>query len=274
MRYGKSVQAFTLIELSIVLVIIGLLVGGVLTGRDLIQAAQIRATISQYQKFQTAVNTFQGKYDALPGDLTTAQATMFNMQPTARNSYSGYSNVTPGNGIIEAGYDSYNLGYENVLFWRDLSTGGLIEGSFVTAPSGFVATTTAIDNYIPSSKIRGARWAVANDYGNNIGGGNWYYLGGLSATINSTGNIAGSGSLTPIEAYNIDLKVDDGKPNTGIVVSNNGEVRNYAVMIYDLQSNPDMTGVCAVSGLYAPTGSKYNIDINQNVKACSLNLKF
>ena len=53
---------FTLIELSIVLVIIGLIIGGVLVGRDLIAAAQVRAQISQIEKYQTAVNTFRGKY--------------------------------------------------------------------------------------------------------------------------------------------------------------------------------------------------------------------
>ena len=69
-------SGFTLIELSIVLVIIGLIVGGVLVGQDLIRAAYIRAQISQIEKFNTAVNTFYGKYQALPGDMnaTTASA--------------------------------------------------------------------------------------------------------------------------------------------------------------------------------------------------------
>src|ERR1700746_416796 len=68
---------FTLIELSIVLVIIGLIVGGVLVGQDLIRAAEVRATISQIEKYNTAVNTFRGKYNALPGDLNAAAATAF-----------------------------------------------------------------------------------------------------------------------------------------------------------------------------------------------------
>lgn len=53
--------AFTLIELSIVLVIIGLLVGGVLVGRDLIKSAEIRSQISQLQQYQAAINTFKAK---------------------------------------------------------------------------------------------------------------------------------------------------------------------------------------------------------------------
>jgi prepilin-type N-terminal cleavage/methylation domain-containing protein len=61
---------FTLIELSIVLVIIGLIVGGVLVGQDLIKAAEIRATISQYEKYNAAMNTFRTKYNGMPGDLS------------------------------------------------------------------------------------------------------------------------------------------------------------------------------------------------------------
>ena len=65
-------KAFTLIELSIVLVIIGLIVGGVLVGQDLIKAAEIRAQVSQLEKFNTAVNTFHVKYNDIPGDIRRA----------------------------------------------------------------------------------------------------------------------------------------------------------------------------------------------------------
>jgi prepilin-type N-terminal cleavage/methylation domain-containing protein len=60
-RFALS-GGFTLIELSIVLVIIALIVGGVLVGKDLISAAYVRAQITQIERFNTAVNTFYGKY--------------------------------------------------------------------------------------------------------------------------------------------------------------------------------------------------------------------
>jgi len=59
-------SGFTLIELSIVLVIIGLIVGGVLVGRDLISAASVRAQITQIEKYQQAVNAFRDKYGGVP----------------------------------------------------------------------------------------------------------------------------------------------------------------------------------------------------------------
>jgi prepilin-type N-terminal cleavage/methylation domain-containing protein len=67
MRHG-----FTLIELSIVLVILGLLVSGVLLGQDLIRAAELRSVPTDFQKYQTAVNIFRDKYRALPGDMRNA----------------------------------------------------------------------------------------------------------------------------------------------------------------------------------------------------------
>ena len=67
-------QGFTLVELSIVLVILGLLVGGVLTGQSLIRAAELRTVSTQYATFSTAVNTFRDKYFTIPGDMTNASA--------------------------------------------------------------------------------------------------------------------------------------------------------------------------------------------------------
>ncbi len=69
-------RGYTLIEMSIVLVIIGLIVGGILVGQNLIHSAKIRYTVSQYERFNTATNTFIGKYNCLPGDC--ANATTFN----------------------------------------------------------------------------------------------------------------------------------------------------------------------------------------------------
>jgi prepilin-type N-terminal cleavage/methylation domain-containing protein len=65
-------HGFTLIELSIVLVIIGLLAGGILVGRDLIHAAVIHAQVSQIEKYTMAANTFKLKYGGWPGDIREA----------------------------------------------------------------------------------------------------------------------------------------------------------------------------------------------------------
>ena len=71
---------FTLIEMSIVLVIIGLIIGGVLVGRDLISAATVRAEISQIEKYKTVTRTFEEKYgyaQAQPGQTVPASSTCY-----------------------------------------------------------------------------------------------------------------------------------------------------------------------------------------------------
>jgi prepilin-type N-terminal cleavage/methylation domain-containing protein len=67
-------RGFTLIELSIVLVVIGLIIGGIIIGQTLIQSAQIRRQTTEFGKWYAAVNTYRIKYNALPGDDANAVA--------------------------------------------------------------------------------------------------------------------------------------------------------------------------------------------------------
>ncbi len=70
---GKK-SGFTLIELSITLVIIGLIVGGVLVGKDLIKAAEARSITKQIEQYRAAINAFKLKYNAIPGDMNNAES--------------------------------------------------------------------------------------------------------------------------------------------------------------------------------------------------------
>jgi prepilin-type N-terminal cleavage/methylation domain-containing protein len=139
-------SGFTLIELSIVLVIIGLIVGGVLVGRDLISAAVVPAQISQIEKYQQAVNTFKGKYGYLPGDIPEPYASQFGF--VARGAYAGTGD---GKGIME-GITSYaasaNKGHcpgsgENILIWRELSDTRLIDNSFQSAVASIIPSVSS-----------------------------------------------------------------------------------------------------------------------------------
>src|SRR5580765_2378581 len=150
----------TLIELSIVLVIISLVVGGIFVGRDLIQAAEIRSTVAQFQKFQTAVATFKLKYQALPGDMLSAQANASGFQPTARvDTAASPQAYTHGNGLVEAhvfgvSRDAGGLASEACLFWQDLSSAQLIPFSFTSALEGDNAISLSqLASYIPPSPL-------------------------------------------------------------------------------------------------------------------------
>jgi prepilin-type N-terminal cleavage/methylation domain-containing protein len=97
-------NAFTLIELSIVLVIIGLVIGGVLVGQELIKSAQIRSQVSQIQDLETQINTFRLKYNCLPGDCTNA-TDVFGTTFAGNTIYNG-----DGNGLILSQASSYIAG--------------------------------------------------------------------------------------------------------------------------------------------------------------------
>jgi prepilin-type N-terminal cleavage/methylation domain-containing protein len=201
---------FTLIELSIVLVIIGLIVGGVLVGQDLIRAAEIRATVGQVEKYNAAVNTFRTKYNGIPGDLIAAQATSANC--------TGATGLGDGNGVVGDSATGGALGVgEPILFWQELSNANLMDGSLgqavTTAGASAALTSSNLNTVFPAAKMgRGNTWFV----GNNGSGQNFYLLGGASA-MTTGGVYVFTLTLTPIESYNIDVKLDDGAPTTGIV---------------------------------------------------------
>jgi prepilin-type N-terminal cleavage/methylation domain-containing protein len=155
----QGTAGFTLIELSVVLVIIGLIVGGILYGVDMIKAAAVRSQVSQIEKFNTAVNTFMNKCGGLPRDISAQGASACGLQP--RGQYAGEGD---GNGVIEgvsggvagANSSTWECAGETAMFWVDLSTAGLIEGNFNTASSTIAPGTisgTTLNLYFPQAKV-------------------------------------------------------------------------------------------------------------------------
>lgn len=217
-------SGFTLIEISITLVIIGLLVGGVLVGRDLIKAAEVRAQISQIEKFNQAANTFRGKYGYLPGDIPSVEATQFGF--SARGPYAGQGD---GNGVIEgiladapgSACGECSANGESGLFWVDISAAKLIDGSFNTATyNGFnSASSTSVPLYFPQAKI-GANMSggFSSIYLHSNLGFNYFGLTSVRGVSASFPTVS-SFNVPVSQAYNIDKKIDDGFPVSGRVMA-------------------------------------------------------
>lgn len=235
-RETHSECGFTLIEMSIVLMIIGLIVGGILVGQELIKQAEVRSLLKQIEAYKTAVMVFRDKYNALPGDM--ANATQFWPADPACNAGvrpymaapNGKTCNGDGNQIIGPwlGYD-----VERDLFWNHLSLAGLISGSYTgacgdsTTTNCAVYTVTPVD--VPTSPMQSGNTliTVANpdiEFAGwgwfwPVGGGHVFWLsGGLWADMTQP-----PGALTPKEAFSLDTKYDDGIPSSGSIM----EGRNY-----------------------------------------------
>ncbi len=287
-------SAFTLMELSMVLVIIGLIVGGILTGKDLIRAAEIRATIGQYEKFNTSVNTFKIKYGGLPGDLLSTQALAFGLYciggtPTTCTGGSGRGD---NNGLITGNSLVISQGAgETLLFWRHLADANLIDGSYnYINQSNAFGTSTNMYDLFPSAKMeRGLYWMVGSNSGIN------YYLltTGSLPLVNQDVSTTASGGMTPNEAYSIDSKLDDGMPNSGGIQARGtttggpsllfpalvgGGTANHGVNhLAGAEAAGDCTVTPASLGVATPLSPFNNYSVGSvagNTKACGLRLKF
>lgn len=203
-----SANGFSLVELSIVLVILGLLVGGILTGRSLIRAAELRSVTTEYERYHTATRAFRDKYFMLPGDMTNATqfwgllhadaATCADTASTDARTCNG-----DGNGLL----DNSAASYEHARAWQHLANAGLIEGSYAGNHDGCGS------GLCPNPKIDRTIFWYLQFY--DPAWGNCFNVEhGNSLQLTS----GWDGPLRPEEAWNIDMKMDDGKPATGKVL--------------------------------------------------------
>ncbi len=233
-------QGFSLVELSIVLVILGLLTGGILAGQSLIRAAELRSVSNEFQRYVAATNSFRDKYFALPGDMNNAQAVW------------GAANTNNGNndGVINTGAAASVTG-EQFEFWNQLARAGLIEGTY----SGLAGATNAFDGVIgtnvPKSKMGNAGWGVQNI--SMTGNANFFtndYGNAFTFGSQSSGGVPQGANLKPEEAWNIDTKMDDGLPGSG--------------KIWGIYWN----NACATAASATDYASRYNLA--SSAKSCAL----
>lgn len=219
-------RGFSLVELSIVLVILGLLVGGVLSGQSLIRAAELRSVSSEYARYVAATQSFRDKYFALPGDMNNATRFWGRLNSNAdcvTNSTAAVA--TPGScdgdgdGIIEAGAATANISIERFQFWRQLALAGLIEGNYtgLAGPGATNGEQPVIGTNVPASKLGRAGFST---YYLNIPTDNVVHYAVQGNTLlfgTAIGNSTGGDALKPEEQWNIDTKLDDGRPGYGTI---------------------------------------------------------
>jgi prepilin-type N-terminal cleavage/methylation domain-containing protein len=123
-------SGFTLVEIAIVLVIIGLLLGGVLKGQELVNSAKVKNLASDFRSVSTAVYSYQDRFRALPGDDRSAKKHV--------NGGTDATGDSSGNARINGSWDSNNSAHESYLLWQHIRLAGLIAGTSDTTSADYL----------------------------------------------------------------------------------------------------------------------------------------
>jgi prepilin-type N-terminal cleavage/methylation domain-containing protein len=139
-NFPRRQSGFTLIEIAIVLVIIGLLLGGILKGQELINSARVKNLAADFRNVPMFIYGYQDKFRTLPGD-DPAVAAHLGTDGVQATTPTG----TQGNGVIESPWNSTTSTDESYLFWQQVRLAGLAPG----------VTTPGADGYLPTNASGG-----------------------------------------------------------------------------------------------------------------------
>lgn len=184
----RNLFGFTLIEIAIVLVIIGLLLGGVLKGQELINSAKIKNLAGDFRNIPLFIYGYQDKFRALPGDDGNA-ANHINGGTICAPAAAGL--CATGNGIIEGAWNATSISSESFVFWQHVRLAGLAPGP----------TDTSAADYLPKNAMGGAI-GVTNAANTAIAGLKGSYIICSDAIIGKF-------------AKQLDITLDDGNTATG-----------------------------------------------------------
>lgn len=188
--------AFTLVELAIVLIIIGLITGGVVGAQSLIRGAQIQSIAVDLNKYKTALNAYQLEYDAYPGDHSEA----YDYWGTNCDSSESFCNGD-GDGVI--GHQGLTVD-ETVMFWKHLELAEIIDQGFIIDSTNITpGVSCPLMDYVSIKDGEICLMPYPFRYGHE-------------GSLRSRG-LNGDVAEWPKNTAIIDSKIDDGMPYTGIM---------------------------------------------------------
>ncbi len=202
-------KAFSLIELSIVLVILGLLTAGIVTGQKLIRQTQLARVIQNIQTFSNAINLFKISYNYFPGDIPNAYDIWgSNCDATAADCNGDGDGVIDWNDKVAARDEEINRA------WQHMSLANILDKNYTNDMDvdGFaIAGTTVPKSASPSRNGAPSIWTFSAAHGN-------LNMGGLNTVVPDCHECliwAHTDSVSPVDISIIDIKIDDGMRLTG-----------------------------------------------------------
>jgi prepilin-type N-terminal cleavage/methylation domain-containing protein len=142
----RNQSGFTLIEIAIVLVIIGLLLGGVLKGQELINSARVKNLATDFRNIPIFIYGYQDKFKALPGDDVNVTTHLPTPPAATCTPIATAGKCMLGNGMIEGNWNDQTNASESYMFWQHVRLAGLASGS--TDP-------TTASTYLPTNAAGG-----------------------------------------------------------------------------------------------------------------------
>ncbi|ADE10684.1 prepilin-type N-terminal cleavage/methylation domain-containing protein [Sideroxydans lithotrophicus] len=227
----RNQSGFTLIEIAIVLVIIGLLLGGVLKGQELINSAKVKSLATDFRNIPVYIYGYQDKYKAIPGDdgLAASHVATAGVVVTSGD----------GNGLIDSNWNDTTAGREAYIFWQHIRLAGLATGS----------TDTTSPDYLPVNSVAGKIGIQSGTTCGQTGGTTTCPNGFITPIKDTTGAairgtyIICSPNILGKFVKQLDIQLDNGDPGTGAVLAG---VATTAGTSMTAVSNPDDAAVYTV----------------------------
>ena len=249
-KNSRSQAGFTLVELAIVMIIIGLLIAGVLKGQELIGNARVTATVAQIKAIDAAVSTFKDTYQGLPGDLPNNIARLPNCTVANNCGFAGSN----GDGVLGtvaaplAFGGAPTVASEQGVFFPQLSAADLITGIVPTLP-----VPLSFGGVFPQAKIDGVG-LIAGSVPTPSAAAMPANLAAVIASVPSglylsvtASATAASGAATlgliPTQASRIDTKLDDGNPTSGSVIGYGAATCGTAALAYITSTTTNVCGL-------------------------------
>jgi prepilin-type N-terminal cleavage/methylation domain-containing protein len=196
-KYVKIQNGYTLVELSVVLVILSIGIIGAVKGASIITAYRLQGVVTNFQQYKIAITEFRQKYNSLPGDTTDATAIWANS-----------NDVVNGNG------DGFISTTEQFQAWRHLYLADYIKFSASGLSGNYV-----FNGNVPAANFTNSAYRIYSDAATTGASSAFYNFIDLTYAV---GTIGSGGILKPSDAEILDKKADDGFANSGIVRGQNG----------------------------------------------------